>query len=132
MSCGLHLAWASANAGISSSGVPTYKTKSRQELSIHSFRPAAGAGVDGTVCRRENPETCCMNSRSKSSLKRRGNQCALCLPLLKQFVCARKLSIARERLSDMANKTASQEVKEHESERDIFCIVSDAFRCFAQ
>jgi len=32
----------------------------------------------------------------------------------------------------MANKTASQEVKEHESERDIFCIVSDAFRCFAQ
>ena len=52
--------------------------------------------------------------------------------MLKQFVCARKLSIARERLSDIANKTASQEVKEHEPERDIFCIVSDAFRCFAQ
>jgi len=30
------------------------------------------------------------------------------------------------------NKTQPQELKEHERERDFFCVVSDAFRCFAQ
>lgn len=30
------------------------------------------------------------------------------------------------------NKTQPQELKEHEHERDFFCVVSDAFRCFAQ
>jgi low affinity Fe/Cu permease len=32
----------------------------------------------------------------------------------------------------MANKTGSREAKKNEPERDIFCVVSDAFRCFAQ
>ena len=45
---------------------------------------------------------------------------------------ARKLGVTRERLSNMANKTRSKEAKKDEPERDIFCIVSDAFRCFAQ
>jgi low affinity Fe/Cu permease len=45
---------------------------------------------------------------------------------------ARKLGVGRERLSDMANKTGSKESKKNEPERDIFCVVSDAFRCFAQ
>jgi len=31
----------------------------------------------------------------------------------------------------MANKTQREELKEHEHERDIFCVVSDAFRVFA-
>ena len=30
------------------------------------------------------------------------------------------------------NKTQTQELKRHERERDIFCVVSDAFRVFAQ
>jgi len=45
---------------------------------------------------------------------------------------ARKLGVTRERLSDMANKTGSKEAKNDEPKRDIFCVVSDAFRCFAQ
>src|SRR5438067_11853828 len=45
---------------------------------------------------------------------------------------ARKLGVTRERLSNMANKTMSTEAKKDEPERDIFCIVSDAFRCLAQ
>jgi low affinity Fe/Cu permease len=32
----------------------------------------------------------------------------------------------------MANKTGSKKTKNDEPERDIFCVVSDAFRCFAQ
>ena len=32
----------------------------------------------------------------------------------------------------MANKTGAAESKKTEQERDIFCVVSDAFRCFAQ
>ena len=32
----------------------------------------------------------------------------------------------------MANKTGSKEAKKDEPERDIFCVVSDGFRCFAQ
>ena len=31
----------------------------------------------------------------------------------------------------MANKTGSKEAKKHKQERDVFCIVSDAFRGFA-
>ena len=30
------------------------------------------------------------------------------------------------------NKTQTEELKQHEQERDLFCIVSDAFRVFAQ
>jgi low affinity Fe/Cu permease len=45
---------------------------------------------------------------------------------------ARKLAAARERLSDMANKTGSKEAKKHKQKRDIFCAVSDAFRGFAR
>ena len=32
----------------------------------------------------------------------------------------------------MANTTGAKERKKNEQERDIFCVVSDAFRCFAQ
>ena len=32
----------------------------------------------------------------------------------------------------MANKAGAEERKKNEQERDIFCVVSDAFRCFAQ
>ena len=32
----------------------------------------------------------------------------------------------------MANKTGSKAAIKPESERDIFCVVRDAFRCFAQ
>jgi low affinity Fe/Cu permease len=32
----------------------------------------------------------------------------------------------------MANATGAKERKKNEQERDIFCVVSDAFRCFAQ
>jgi low affinity Fe/Cu permease len=32
----------------------------------------------------------------------------------------------------MANTTAAKQRKKNEQERDVFCVVSDAFRCFAQ
>jgi low affinity Fe/Cu permease len=41
------------------------------------------------------------------------------------------LRVTREELSDIVNKTQIEELKEHERERDIFCVVSDAFRVFA-
>ena len=49
----------------------------------------------------------------------------------KEFRSARKLRVARERLSDMANKASAAEWKKNEQERDIFCAISDAFRSFA-
>jgi low affinity Fe/Cu permease len=45
---------------------------------------------------------------------------------------ARTLGVTRERLSDMANKAEPREKTKSEQERDFFCAVSDAFRCFAQ
>jgi low affinity Fe/Cu permease len=45
---------------------------------------------------------------------------------------ARKLGAPRERLSDMANKARAGERKRNEQKRDFFCVVRDAFRCFAQ
>ena len=45
---------------------------------------------------------------------------------------ARKLGVTRDRLGDMANKTGSKETKKDEPERDILCVLRDAFRCFAQ
>jgi low affinity Fe/Cu permease len=53
-------------------------------------------------------------------------------PLPEQVGGARKLAVTRERLSDMANKAGAEERKKTQQERDIFCVVSDAFRCFAQ
>ena len=44
----------------------------------------------------------------------------------------RKLAVARERLSDMASKARAGEREKNEQEGDIFCVVSDAFRGFAQ
>ena len=52
--------------------------------------------------------------------------------LPEQIGGARKLGAARERLGDMANKTGSREREAKDQERDFFCVVSDAFRCFAQ
>jgi hypothetical protein len=71
MSWGLQRDWASAKTGTSNSGVPTYKIRSRQESSIHNLGFGALAGAAGTVCRRENAGTCCMNSGAKSSVKQR-------------------------------------------------------------
>ena len=45
---------------------------------------------------------------------------------------ARKLGVTRDRLGDMANKAGAEERKKNGKKRDIFCVVSDAFRCFAQ
>ena len=49
-----------------------------------------------------------------------------------QDVRARNCALRRERLSDMANHTWTKETKRNEQKRDFFCIVRDAFRCFAQ
>ena len=49
-----------------------------------------------------------------------------------QEVRARSCAVRRERLSDMANQTGTQVAKRNDQERDFFCTVRDAFRCFAQ
>ncbi len=49
-----------------------------------------------------------------------------------QDVRARTCAVRRERLSDMASHASTKETKRKEQERDFFCIVRDAFRCFAQ
>ena len=49
-----------------------------------------------------------------------------------RFGSARKFGVTRERLSAMANKAPAGKRNKKERERDIFCAVSDAFRCFAQ
>jgi low affinity Fe/Cu permease len=56
----------------------------------------------------------------------------LCLSGLRERAgSARKLGATRERLSDIVNKTQTEELKQHEHQRDIFCVISDAFRVFA-
>ena len=50
-------------------------------------------------------------------------------PLPEQVGGARKLAVTREGLGDMPNMVGTEERKR---QRDIFCVVSDAFRCFAQ
>jgi low affinity Fe/Cu permease len=52
-------------------------------------------------------------------------------PLTQTTLRARNFRLTREELSGTVNKTQRQEVKEHEQERDFFCMVSDAFRVFA-
>jgi low affinity Fe/Cu permease len=52
--------------------------------------------------------------------------------LPEQIGGARKLGAARERLGDMASKAETGGRRENEQERDFFCMVRDAFRCFAQ
>jgi low affinity Fe/Cu permease len=47
-------------------------------------------------------------------------------------VCARNFRVTREKLSGIMNKTQAAELKQHEQERDFFCVVSDAFRVFAR
>lgn len=47
-------------------------------------------------------------------------------------VCARNLRGAREKLSGIMNKTQAAELKQHEQERDFFCVISDTFRVFAR
>src|SRR5213076_2639059 len=53
-------------------------------------------------------------------------------PLTQTTLRARNSRLTREELSGTVNKTQRQELKRNEQERDFFCIVSDAFRCFAQ
>jgi low affinity Fe/Cu permease len=52
--------------------------------------------------------------------------------LPEQVDVARKVGVTRDRLSDMANNTAAGERRTAKQERDFFCVVSDAFRYFAQ
>ena len=49
-----------------------------------------------------------------------------------QDVRARNYAVGRERLSEMATHAWTKEAQRNEQERDFFCIVRDAFRCFAQ
>src|SRR6266513_4830175 len=44
---------------------------------------------------------------------------------------ARKFRVTREKSSGVVKKTQAEELKEHEQERDFFCVVRDAFRVFA-
>ena len=74
-----------------------------------------------------------MNLGAKCSAKRCKNQSALCpRPCKEQEVRARNLEGTCEKLDSAVNKTQTEELKQHEQERDLFCIVSDAFRVFAQ
>jgi low affinity Fe/Cu permease len=52
--------------------------------------------------------------------------------LPEQVDVARKVGVTRDRLSDMANNTAAGERRTAKQGRDFFCVVSDAFRYFAQ
>jgi len=45
---------------------------------------------------------------------------------------ARNLAATRERLCDMAKKATAGKSKKNGQDRDFFCVVRDAFRCFAQ
>jgi Predicted small integral membrane protein len=45
---------------------------------------------------------------------------------------ARELELQREHKVRLVNKTQTEELKKHEEERDLFCIVNDAFRVFAR
>jgi low affinity Fe/Cu permease len=47
-------------------------------------------------------------------------------------VGARSFPAAREKLSDMANKTQTKEATKDQQKRDFFYVVTDAFRLFAQ
>src|SRR5881409_860695 len=74
-----------------------------------------------------------MNSGAKCSVKQRGNQSALCRRYGGTGVFgARSFRVTRERLRAIVNKTRAAELKQHEEERDFFCVVRDAFRVFAQ
>src|SRR5437867_1099323 len=73
-----------------------------------------------------------MNSGAKSSVKQEENQSALCRRSQRHGMFrARNLSVTREKLSNVVNKTQVGELKRHEQERDFFCVISDAFRVFA-
>jgi len=45
---------------------------------------------------------------------------------------ARVTSLERENTVTSVNHTQTEKLKEHEEERDIFCVVNDAFRIFAR
>jgi low affinity Fe/Cu permease len=44
---------------------------------------------------------------------------------------ARNFTVTREKLNGVVSRTQPEELKQHEQERDFFCVVSDAFRLFA-
>ena len=45
---------------------------------------------------------------------------------------ARSFRVTREKLRDYREQNPGGELKQHEQERDFFCVVSDAFHVFAQ
>jgi low affinity Fe/Cu permease len=49
-----------------------------------------------------------------------------------RHISTRSFSVCRENKAMATNRTQEQELKEHEKKRDIFCVVSDAFRVFAR
>src|SRR5262249_15194630 len=115
------------------SGVPTYRIRSRHESSIHNFGLATPAGATGTVCRRENAGPCCMSSNAKFSLIRRENQSRSLEQIKRLPRClVRAMYCWSAKLKWQVNKTQNKRLKEHEQERDFFCVVSDAFRIFAR
>jgi low affinity Fe/Cu permease len=69
-----------------------------------------------------------MNSEAKFSVKQWENQCAFALARL--CACAQAQTHARKTNAIM-NKTQEEKLKQHEQERDFFCVISDAFRVFA-
>jgi len=70
---------------------------------------------------------------AKSSLKPRRNQCRFvhANSAAVNILGARNFRVTHEALSGIMNKTQTQELKRRERERDIFCVISDAFRVFA-
>ena len=55
------------------------------------------------------------------------------MQILKELqFCARNFRATREKVRGVVNKTQVGELREHERERDFFCVVRDAFRVFAQ
>jgi low affinity Fe/Cu permease len=56
----------------------------------------------------------------------------LCPTGLKDRYLTRAFRGRRESKRTLVNHTQTEKLKEHEKERDIFCVVSDAFRIFAR
>jgi low affinity Fe/Cu permease len=53
-------------------------------------------------------------------------------PIKDRHLHARASLLQREDKVRLVNHTQTQELKKHEEERDLFCVVSDAFRIFAR
>jgi low affinity Fe/Cu permease len=69
---------------------------------------------------------------ANSPLKRCRNQCALCLADIRTTIsCARNFALTFEKGDKMPKKTETRTAKKDKPERDLFCVLDDAFRYFA-